>query len=239
MPVSPQDRIFAAIGDVHGHADRLKSLHETLFEHVAQLHPGMALTLVHLGDYVDRGPDSAGVISALLDLEARAAESEDFQAVCLMGNHERMMIDALEQGGDALEHWCLNGGFATRDSYAPHSEDLMQRHLDWMKALARIHRDEAAGLVFVHAGIHPADFPEENEQVYLWTRSPRFFDTAFWESPALEGQRVVHGHTPTTTRGPEISEDGRRINIDTGACFGAPLTALVLAPGDQARFLHA
>lgn len=239
MPVSPQDRIFIAIGDVHGHCDRLKSLHDAIFEEASRRHAGMAVTLVHLGDYVDRGPDSAGAISALMALEAEAEGRGDLSAVSLMGNHERMMIDALEQGGDAMEHWCLNGGFATRDSYAPHDEALMQAHLDWLKQLPLIHREADAGLIFVHAGLHPADHPGENEQVYLWTRSPRFFDTSWWSAPALDGQRVVHGHTPTTKGEPEVTPDGRRINIDTGACYGGPLTAVILAPGDQPRFLYA
>ncbi len=239
MPVSPETRIFAAIGDVHGHCERLKSLHEAIFELTTREFPGRALTLVHLGDYVDRGPDSAGVIETLIGLEREAARRDDLHTVALMGNHERMMIDGFEQGGDALEHWLINGGFAARDSYAPYEEEDLVAHLDWMKGLPLIHEETEAGLLFVHAGVHPAEYPEENEQVYLWTRSARFFDTSWWTAPGLAGMRVIHGHTPTTTQEPDISPDQRRINIDTGACFGGPLTAIVLAPDGPPRFVYA
>ncbi len=239
MPVSPQDRIFIAIGDIHGHCERLIALHENVLDIAAQVRGHTAVTLVHLGDYVDRGPDSAGVISALIELEAQTKSWDEFEIVSLKGNHEQMMIDALEQGGDAMEHWCVNGGFATQDSYGPYEEEEMKSHLEWMKRRPLIHHATEAGLIFVHAGVHPADFPGENEQVYMWTRSPRFFDTAWWSSAALDGQRVIHGHTPTETNAPEVSPDGRRINIDTGACYGGPLTAVILAPGMAPRFLYA
>ncbi|MGB3627526.1 MAG: hypothetical protein WA989_16980, partial [Henriciella sp.] len=88
--------------------------------------------------------------------------------------------------------------------------------------------------------INPAEFPNENDSIYLWTRSSRFFDVAAWQGTAVEGWTVVHGHTPTSDAFPEeeVAEGyGRRINIDTGAVYGGRLTCAVLAPGRNVRYL--
>ncbi len=237
MPDSRTSRIHVAIGDIHGHAERLAALHAEIFAAVADQHPGAALTLVHLGDYVDRGPDSAGVIARLRQMETDAAGREDLELVCLMGNHEQMMIDALENEGDALRHWAINGGIATLESYL-RAQTVPEADLDWLKTRPRLHCVAEHDLIFVHAGVHPEQYPGESEEVYLWTRAPRFFDTAFWTAPALTGQRVIHGHTPPDDFCLDVSDDGRRINIDTGACYGGPLTAVLLAPGHVPQFLQ-
>ncbi|MEZ5938799.1 MAG: hypothetical protein R3C52_11350, partial [Hyphomonadaceae bacterium] len=78
--------------------------------------------------------------------------------------------------------------------------------------------------------------PGCSEQVRLWTRSRKFFDSAAWpERPELDGLLVVHGHTPTSDFAPDIQ--ARRINIDTGACFGGPLSAVMLKPGEDPSFI--
>jgi serine/threonine protein phosphatase 1 len=98
--------------------------------------------------------------------------------------------------------------------------------------------DQARKLVFVHAGIEPAEFPDCLDEIRLWTRSDRFFVDANWpDREVLQGLTVVHGHTPTDDSKPEITF--RRINVDTGACFGGPLTAVMLKDGDAPTFLRA
>jgi len=89
-----------------------------------------------------------------------------------------------------------------------------------MRRLPLIHQAPERKLVFVHAGIEPASFPNEPEETYLWTRSDRFFnDETRPERDELRNLTVMHGHTPRWFE-PEISP--HRINVDTGACFGAP-----------------
>jgi len=238
MPVSPGERVFYAIGDVHGEAARLSELHEAIFDHHLARHGGRAACLVHLGDYVDRGPDSRGVIERLRTLERAAAANDELEIVCLRGNHEQMMIEALDGGALAEAQWARNGGIATIDSYETDPiPGLLHKHHCWLKARPYLHWARDEKLVFVHAGLDGTHFPEEKTEIYLWTRSEKFFDTANWSAPSLEGVRVVHGHTPTEDYRPFVSEDGRRINVDTGACWGGALTAAVIAPGETVSFL--
>jgi serine/threonine protein phosphatase 1 len=99
-------------------------------------------------------------------------------------------------------------------------------------------RDEQRKLVFVHGGIDPKMFPNCSDEIRMWTRSEKFFRSARWpDRHELKNILVVHGHTPTDDFEPDLQP--RRINIDTGACFGGPLTSVVLAPGEPPRFLRA
>jgi serine/threonine protein phosphatase 1 len=99
-------------------------------------------------------------------------------------------------------------------------------------------RDEPRGLVFVHGGIDPWRFPNCTDEVKMWTRSRTFFRSRDWpDREEVRDLLVVHGHTPTADFEPDW--EPRRINVDTGACFGGPLTCAVLAPGEKARFLRA
>ena len=238
MPNSPERLIYYAIGDIHGEAQRLHDLYEAIAEHHSARFFGEKGCIVHLGDYVDRGPDSCGVIDAVMAIEAHARRQDDLSIVSLMGNHERMMLNAFGADPSARRFWEHNGGDVTVKSYQDKGRgEADLKHLAWMKRLPLIWRDETAGLVFVHAGISPDDFPDESEAVYLWTRSPDFFDPSGWTSPALEGLTIIHGHTPTEDHAPEIAGGGRRINVDTGAVFGGPLTAAVIAPGEPVWFL--
>ena len=240
MPRSEISRVYYAIGDIHGEAERLSALHGAIFDLHRTLYSQHCATLVHLGDYVDRGPDSRGVIERLQALQKAAKTNPRLEMVCLRGNHEQMMIDALEGGAMAEAFWARNGGMKTLESYETSPvTGLLGRHLKWLKSLPLRHWAEDDHLVFVHAGLSGNSFPEEKPETYLWTRSNDFFCTDQWTSPALDGHRVVHGHTPTNDHKPFVSEDGRRINVDTGACWGGALTAAVIAPGENVRFLAA
>lgn len=231
-------RVIFAIGDVHGEVARLKQLHKLIRERRDLFYQDRPLQIVHLGDYVDRGSDSAGVIEHLIGLE----NDVDIRAICLRGNHEAMMLDGLcHATPTAYESWLDNGGEQTMASYRLRgSLPVPLEHIAWLKTLPNLHVEHDQKLIFVHAGIDPRDYPNESEDIYLWTRSKRFFDVPTWENDALEGWTVVHGHTPTGDFFPEDQAgSGRRINIDTGAVFGGRLTAAMFAPGEQVQFIYA
>lgn len=245
------DTTFYAIGDVHGMADRLAALHALILADLAS-HAGPC-TIIHLGDYIDRGPDSRGVIARIMAFEQALAGNPRFQVISLRGNHEQMLLDAVdaEEAGDedALRLWLGNGGDAAIDSYYADPDgseaaidswvSLIDRaHVDWLRGLPTIHLALDRHLAFVHAGIDPATFPDCSDEVRLWTRSQRFFDPKRWpDREVLDGLLVVHGHTPNMDLAPTVTP--QRINIDTGAVFGGPLTAVVLAPGAEPRLLQA
>lgn len=234
------DTVYYAIGDVHGENAKLAELHDFIREDAQRL--GVAPFFVHLGDLIDRGPDSRGVIARLMKLH----ETEGARAVTLKGNHEELMLHAyVKQESIGVYFWAENGGDETIESYKRVNGDrddwrdsIDRTHLDWLRALPVMWRDETRGLAFVHGGIDPATFPNCSDEVRMWTRSPKFFDPGRWpDRPELKGLLVVHGHTPTHDFEPHNGP--RRVNVDTGACFGGPLTAVVLAPGEKPRFLFA
>ncbi len=229
-------KVIYAIGDVHGEAYKLRRLHDAIFSRHAKTCPGIPIQLVHLGDYIDRGPDSAGVIETLIELEAR----DDIETVNLRGNHEQMMLEAYdENGSDARLHWLMNGGDETIASYARRGlEDPPPQHMDWVRELPTLYLDQDEKIAFVHAGVDPRTFPNCDDRIHLWTRSPRFYDPSRWDIGALDGWRVVHGHTPTKDAEPQAAgSPARRFNLDTGAVYGGKLSAGVFAPGQPVEFI--
>lgn len=241
----PDNRIYYAIGDVHGEAERLARMHAAILGRHAARAEGRGGVIVHLGDYIDRGPDSRGVIETIMALQS--APPADFEVLALRGNHEQMMLDALADPESlTFLNWMSNGGRSALASYvrgrdlvpeAAWEEYVDPAHSDWLARLATLHRVPERGLVFVHAGIDPRSFPQCEDKIRIWTRSPRFFrDEAWPERPELEGVLVVHGHTPSEGFQPYVS--ARRINIDTGAVFGGPLTCAVLAPEAVPEFIE-
>jgi serine/threonine protein phosphatase 1 len=227
----PADLRIYAVGDLHGCAGRLDALHELIAADSAAL-PPMRTVLVYLGDYVDRGPDSAGVVERLM----RPPPVRGAEVVTLLGNHEQMMLEALAprpaQGAAGL--WLGNGGTATLESYGADPDNPE----GWEAAVDADHLDFLAGCalswsagdyLFVHAGVRP-DLPLHRQDAMdlLWMREP-FLS---WQGE-LEAV-VVHGHTPAGQ--PEVLP--HRIGLDTGAVFGGPLTCAVLE-ADRLRFLFA
>lgn len=229
------DIVYYAIGDIHGELSRLQQLHRDIRNYHDAQHPHQPRYMIHLGDYVDRGPDSAGVIDYLTALEA----SDGDNMICLKGNHEVMMVDAMRHGRK-MDWWCGHGGTQTLESYSVRNMDSpSEEHLDWLDQLPTRHHDPARKLVFVHAAIDADIFPEPDAHQHLWGRSAAFFNSASWRNPALDGYCVIHGHTPTDDQEPDISEDRRRINVDTGAVYGGALTAVGLATDRPPIFLKA
>ena len=229
--------VLYAIGDVHGELVRLRELHEAVFDFHERTYPELKLKLIHLGDYIDRGPDSAGVIQLLMDMEADPA----IDIVNLRGNHEQMMLDAYSDSArDYRLHWLTNGGDATLESYIRRGqENPYPAHLDWARNLPTLHLEEERKMAFVHAGVDPKTFPNCSDNVLMWTRSNRFFQPGSWDIGNLKGWKVVHGHTPTRDFRPQSAGDPpRRFNLDTGAVYGGVLTAGVFAPDNEpAQFL--
>lgn len=230
--------ITYAIGDVHGEADRLRQMHKNILDRHSLNHPDAALRIVHLGDYIDRGPDSFQTVEDVIALSERS----DCDVINLRGNHEQMLIDAVEGKSDsAMRFWLKNGGDETLQSYlrAGHS-GVIDKHFDWFQSLPTLYCDPDSQTIFVHAGIDVEAFPYCHETIRLWTRSPDFFDTGNWTNPELANWRIVHGHTPTDDFFPEVDGDeDRRINLDTGAVFGGRLTAGIFEPGEPVRFMYA
>lgn len=234
------ERVFYAIGDVHGEADRLARMHDLVLEDAARL--GLPATIIHLGDLVDRGPDSRAAVELAMALADRA--DERLHVITLKGNHEQMLVDAVRSRAEDREmHWFANGGHTALASYlrangtpAGHwSEAVDRAHVRWLSRLPTSYFAERERIMFVHAGIEPQDFPRCAEEVHLWTRSRRFFEDEGWpDRPELEGLLVVHGHTPTASGAPDHS--ARRINLDTGAVYGGPLSAVALVAGEEPRF---
>ncbi len=226
----PGVRVYA-IGDVHGSLDKLVALHYAISADLAA-HPVHDSVLVHVGDYVDRGPDTAGVIWLLMGSVAPQVT----RRVDLMGNHEVMMADAIEHLTDRhIGTWLGNGGEATLESYgvppdAAPSEWaglLPIEHRQWIRQ-----RDVAfiaGNYLFVHAGIRPGvPLDRQTSDDLLWIREP------FLSSTEERELVVVHGHTPTEN--PEVFDN--RIGIDTGAAMGGYLTCVVLE-NDTLRWLTA
>ena len=243
----PENSVFYAIGDVHGMVDALTRLHLQIVRHHREYHEGRHAVVIHLGDYVDRGPDSKGVIELIMAMERQAAKSDEMTVVCLLGNHEEMLLQAVSGDSAALDNWLRNGGHQTLASYRRLGEDVDEAlfhfpraHRDWLSDLPDVLLLEREKLVFVHAGIEPADFPFIDHQVALWTRSKRFFQTKNWKkNEALDGFRIIHGHTPTEGFEPEVAGQGRRINVDTGAVYGGRLTAVKIDGAEPPEFLQA
>jgi serine/threonine protein phosphatase 1 len=225
----PDLRVYA-IGDVHGCLDRLVALHWAITADLAA-RPVAESVLVHLGDYVDRGPDSAGVIWLLTGSVAPPVS----RRVDLQGNHEAMMAAALAGDPRAADAWVENGGNTTLESYrvppdatvADWAASVPLAHRQWLKTRDLMHRE--GGYLFVHAGIRPGQpVARQRPEDLLWIREP------FLSFPDKHPLVVVHGHTPTAT--PQVKAN--RIGIDTGAVMGGDLTCLVLEE-DRMRFLTA
>jgi len=232
------DCTYYAIGDVHGELAKLDELLRFIREDATRrnaLH-----RVVFLGDLIDRGPDSRGVVERAKQLV------EQGEAIAIKGNHEELMLHAYaNRESVGIYWWAENGGDETIQSYMMANgvrddfrDAIDKAHIDWLARLPVMVRDEERGLVFVHGGIDPKIFPACSEEVKMWTRSRAFFNSERWPARAeTKDILVVHGHTPTADFEPELQR--RRINVDTGACFGGPLTAAVLAPGEPPRFLRA
>ncbi|MBM3570580.1 MAG: serine/threonine protein phosphatase [Alphaproteobacteria bacterium] len=213
--IPPGHRVYA-IGDVHGRADLMVRLQDKIAKDLDR-RPVTKATLVLLGDLIDRGPDSRGVV------ERAMAGLAGCQTVVLMGNHERLMLDSLAGGVGEEELWLMNGGDATLASYRVERAAALDRvlpaeHRNFLAGLALHHR--AGDYVFVHAGLRPDRLlAEQDPHDLMWIREPFLL-----AKDLAEAAVVVHGHSVF----PRVEFGRQRIGIDTGAYFSGRLSCLVL-----------
>ena len=186
-----------AIGDIHGCAATLDVL-------LARLAPTSDDHLVFVGDYVDRGPDSCGVINRLMGLR------ETHRCTFLRGNHEALMLDCYDYAD--CELWHANGGIATLQSYRTERRSVFEAHVAFIRETVSYY--DTPDFFFVHAGLDPARTIAENvslfdDEVFLWERSHLQVKEPPWEKP------VVCGHTPHME--PLVRD--RLLVIDTGCVY--------------------
>jgi serine/threonine protein phosphatase 1 len=223
-----------AVGDVHGRLDLLTQLEAAIAKDcAARQQPAL---LVLLGDLVDRGPSSAQVIDHVL---ARAPEA--IERICLMGNHEALMLGFFaDPRPDAM--WLSQGGRETLLSYGvpsamlerPTRNSLAQalrayvpeEHLEFLRGMPVLLQTPTH--IYVHAGIDSAvSIAEQSTDTLLWYRDD------FAETYERLGHRVVHGHSYTSQ--PLVTD--HRIAVDTGAYHTGTLSAVALSPGAPPRIL--
>lgn len=227
-------RRLIAVGDIHGHLQMLLDL-------MADVAPQADDQLVFLGDYIDRGPESPEVIDWLINFKQRFP-----QTIFLRGNHEQMLLDAVSAAEKKLAgknnfiadllalsgngipnpvfYFVSCGGLETLAAYCSAQGEfdpcevltaIPQDHLDFLAQTQFYYLENP--FMFVHAGVDPkdSDGTKRNNQAFLWARKP------LWRSDKRWDKVVVHGHTPVAEPYFHHSE----INIDTGAGYGAHLTA--------------
>ncbi len=228
-PTLPEvTEILYAITDVHGCRDLLERAYDRIVEHAE----GRPARVIFLGDAIDRGPDSKGVIDRLV----AGAGAENFAPqINLIGNHEAFMMDAMAGDSHAIGAWLRNGGDATLASYgAPPNPvaikalTIPKSHIQWLSSLRYVY--ETPTHIFVHAGlpfgVSLADAlakPERREQL-IWIREP------FLSVNHDFGRHVVHGHSPIGLA--DFRTDPLyRTNLDSGAVYGGSLSIGVFMPG--------
>lgn len=214
-----------AISDIHGCLHTFKLLLE-------KIHFSKADELYLLGDYIDRGPDSKGVIDHIWKLQTTG-----YTIYCLKGNHEQMMLDALT----SLPHrrqWMVHGGRTTMSSFGvQHLSEIPNKYTDWLRALP--HYKEIKGYILVHAGLNfSKSNPLDDQTSMLWVR--RWYDLV--DREWLNGRIIVHGHTPIKRAMIESMLDNLEhlpvIDIDGGCVFVEPVYQELCAFDLNDRVLH-
>jgi serine/threonine protein phosphatase 1 len=210
-----QVEYILAVGDIHGCYSKLQLL---LSEHLPNLPP--ETKLVFLGDYVDRGPQTREVIERLILLKEERPDT-----MLLLGNHERMLLNAYE-GRDVML-WEVNGGAETLASYNLEEHQVHKMpagHIDFLRGLQLYH--QSGDYIFVHAGLRPGiPLAEQDGHDLIWIRESFFLADPTWD------KTVVFGHTPF----PTPFRRAGMIGIDTGAVYNNLLTCLKLP---EESFIH-
>ncbi len=235
LPAVPEGERYYVVGDIHGRLDLFETLAAAI-EQDDQAGGEADSTVVLLGDLVDRGPDSAGVIAAAREWQARR------KLRCLAGNHEEMFLESFEDE-EILRHFLKHGGRETilsygiaRETYNSLELDELQREMGRMVPqadrdfLANFEEMILAGdYCFVHAGVDPErPIEDQRRSDMLWIRE------RFLHNVEPLSHVIVHGHTIFD----EVEDRGNRIGIDTGAFRSGVLTALVLE-GESRRYIKA
>ncbi len=231
-PSIPSGKRIYAIGDVHGRLDLLEQLF-TIIQRDNAERPSASVTILMLGDLIDRGPSSAELIA-----RCKAMSEQSKRFIILKGNHEAMMVDALHGSFPALGLWLKQGGGAALVSWGvPQdlielgpTEDLLifarsvipPEHVAWLSGLPLTHR--LGNCLFVHAGLRPGvSLARQDPRDLLWIRGD------FTDSTADLAFVVIHGHS-VRQAAPELRFG--RLGIDTGAYRTGRLTAVGLENND-------
>lgn len=193
-------RIFA-IGDIHGCSKTFKSL---LLEKI-QIRKSDIIYCI--GDYVDRGPDSKGVLDLIIQLR-----EEGYHIHTLRGNHEQMMLDSILDK-ETLEHWLRNGGRETLKSFGIKSiKALPDKYLEFLKHTEFFIATDK--YVFVHAGLNfYYEDPFSDKEEMLWTRE------TYFDRSKINNRILIHGHTPIPIEKIHQQADSYMINIDGGCVY--------------------
>jgi serine/threonine protein phosphatase 1 len=216
----PGGRRVYAIGDIHGRCDKLVALHALVAADLASRPIGSAV-LVHLGDYIDQGPDTAGVVALL----AAGSPIAGVDVVNLLGDHERMLLDGLAGDRAAATDWLWAGGREALASWGLPADlprdawegALPANHIAWLRSLTLTHQE--GRYLFVHAGIRPGiPLVEQARDDLVSIRQP------FLSNEQDHGLIVVHGHSSS----PSVQIGVNRIGLDTSASIGGKLTCAVL-----------
>lgn len=221
------DRIYA-IGDIHGRFDLLRVLLEDITAHVRTLPPARSSQIIVLGDMIDRGPESREVLEYLYRAQRRR------KVTVLLGNHEEIMLRALDGEPGVMKSWLRFGGDATLRSFgieppSPHREfdpnelarqlraAMPEKWLEWLRT--RPISAQSGDYFFCHAGIRPGTpINRQTRSDMLWIRDD------FLASDEAHGVVVVHGHSIS----PDVELRHNRIGVDTGAYHTGMLTAVYL-----------
>lgn len=229
------------VGDIHGMSTSLERLLEKIDADIGAREAADP-KLVFVGDYIDRGDFSATVLMRVFELSQQMPDN----VVCLMGNHEKMMLEFLDRPREKGRRWIRNGGlqtvasFGVRGLVTDNAEDAVLAELsatfrsalpegleDWLRA--RPLSWTSGNLAVVHASANPAKpIDAQSERSLLWGNK------SFFEDERSDGIWVAHGHTVVEAAGAE----GGRISVDTGAVFGGVLTAGAIDPSGEVRFLQ-
>jgi serine/threonine protein phosphatase 1 len=221
----PEGTRVYAIGDVHGCLDELNRLLDAIEKDL--LGRNVRAQLIFLGDLVDRGPNSAGVIERVLQGRLPGDDS-----LFLMGNHEEAMLACADGDTGTYGKWLQYGGLQTLESYGITEREVFGRRFDLARAMRdaipaahirfiRSFQDHmtVGDYVFVHAGIRPGrSLPEQASGDLRWIRAD------FLNSQADHGFVVVHGHTIVQ----RVEQHGNRIAVDTGCYLSGRLSAVVM-----------
>ncbi|AFL49717.1 serine/threonine protein phosphatase 1 [Sinorhizobium fredii] len=211
-------RLTFAVGDIHGCLAQL----DDLLEAIESSAPGGRV--IFLGDLVDRGPESRGVVERIMAGPTKAG----WQWITLKGNHEDMLLSA-RKGLAEMSSWLMNGGDETLESYGG---AIPLSHLVWMAELPSIIIEPYR--IFVHAGVEETiPLEEQDDDILLWMRTEPNYSGYYW------GRHVCHGHTPSSSNPRTV---GNRTNVDSGAVFGGVLSCAVFddaVPGGPIDFLIA
>lgn len=190
------------ISDIHGHNTTFRKL-------LKKIKLKKTDKLILLGDLIDRGPDSKMVLDTVLLLI-----NHGFDITCVMGNHEKMLLDSFEDFSSKM-NWIRNGGEKTLESFLTSSiEKIPTKYIDFIKSFKLYH--ELENFIFVHAGIDmKKEHPFEDTKSLLWLRN---WEEKF-DSEWLGDRYVIHGHNPTKRQEiiNQIKDSKRVIGIDNGS----------------------